>query len=542
MSGGDVTLRYLLFGEDRSASKTVHGVGKEAESTASRIGGAFASVGGKIGGELGEVLDKVGSGLEGIGEKAHGAGPKLLAAGSGLTGIGAALSFVGSHDKEAAASLKAAVEATGGSVHDYAEEIEGSVKHMENFGHSAAETKGALATLTEATQDPKKALEQMGVVADLAAAKHVSLDDAATMVAKGLNGNAKLFRQYGIELKKNKDGTVDVDGAMAQLAQRLSGQASSSVDSFRGRIDVLKTKMGDWIADVGGTVGPILTALGPILMATGAATQFLAARQEAAAAAADMETGSTVAQTVVQKAGSIAARGLAAAQWLVNAAMTANPIVLVVVALAGLVAIFIIAWKHSETFRAIVTGAFHAVQAAASAVWGWIKKNWPYLLAILTGPIGLFVAFVYKHFDDIVGFIKGMPGKIAGAAAGMWNGIRDAFRGVLNDIISWWNGLHFHIPGFHHLGVNINGFDLGVPHIPLLDAGGIVTRPTLAMLAGNSMPEAIIPLSRVGGAGLGGTTNVFHVTGALDPDAVARKIDQLLRRLNSSTGGALGYA
>lgn len=56
----------------------------------------------------------------------------------------------------------------------------------------------------------------------------------------------------------------------------------------------------------------------------------------------------------------MASKAWAAAQWLLNAAMTANPISLVIVALAALVAGIVIAYKQSTTFRDIVNGAAHA--------------------------------------------------------------------------------------------------------------------------------------------------------------------------------------
>ena len=52
----DLTLRYLLFGEDRTASKTVKGVGDAAESTASRVSGAVSRMGGAIGGDMNTIL------------------------------------------------------------------------------------------------------------------------------------------------------------------------------------------------------------------------------------------------------------------------------------------------------------------------------------------------------------------------------------------------------------------------------------------------------------------------------------------------------
>jgi TP901 family phage tail tape measure protein len=54
---------------------------------------------------------------------------------------------------------------------------------------------------------------------------------------------------------------------------------------------------------------------------------------------------------IVQTLASVKAKIMAGAQWLLNAAMSANPIGLVVTAIGGLVAGFVLAYKNSETFR-----------------------------------------------------------------------------------------------------------------------------------------------------------------------------------------------
>jgi TP901 family phage tail tape measure protein len=130
--------------------------------------------------------------------------------------------------------------------------------------------------------------------------------------------------------------------------------------------------------------------------------------------------------------------------------------------------------------------------------------------------------------------VKGAAGGIRGVASDLWSAWVDLWDGVLsrakekvnsiidviNGLIDKWNGLSFHIPGFGvdipsitvpgvgtigggHLGwggVTIDTPDIG--HIPHLAGGGIVTRPTLALI-GERGPEAVIPLSR-GAQGAGG--------------------------------------
>lgn len=247
----------------------------------------------------------------------------------------------------------------------------------------------------------------------------------------------------------------------------------------------------------------------------------------------------------------------AAVQWLLNAALSANPIALVVIGIAALVAAIVVAWKKSDTFRRIVTGAFHAVLDAAKAAWNWVKQNWPLLLAILTGPIGIAVLVIAKHWDSIkegassvFDFIKGIPAKIGGLAhlfgdagkaliGALFDGllhaggaIADFSRAIVNNIIDFLNKI---LP--HHIGIHKGPFNLDVPlfpEIPHLAAGGIVTRPTLALI-GESGPEAVVPLGR--GGRMGGDVHIT-INGALDPIAVGKQVQQALLKVKRANGGA----
>lgn len=125
----------------------------------------------------------------------------------------------------------------------------------------------------------------------------------------------------------------------------------------------------------------------------------------------------TKAWAVVAKIATGVTKAWAIVQAAFNLVMSLNPIVLVVLAIAGLVAIIILAYKHSDTFRRIVQTAFRAVQAAAAFAWNWIKKNWPLLLAVITGPIGVAVLIIVRHWDTIK--------RTAGA---LWEGLKSVFR------------------------------------------------------------------------------------------------------------------
>lgn len=89
----------------------------------------------------------------------------------------------------------------------------------------------------------------------------------------------------------------------------------------------------------------------------------------------------------------------------------------------------------------------------------------------------------------------------------IWDGVVDVIKwpinqaiGLINRLIGAWNGLSFGVGGGSFLGVSIPRLDIQTPdvgYIPYLAQGGIVTKPTLAVI-GEAGPEAVIPLNRAG--------------------------------------------
>lgn len=114
---------------------------------------------------------------------------------------------------------------------------------------------------------------------------------------------------------------------------------------------------------------------------TAAAAQGVeTAAQNAGILARGRAVVSMVAHQVASVASRVATLAWTGAQWLLNAALTANPIGIVIVAIAALVAGIIYAYNHSETFRKIVQAAWRGIQAAAKAVVDWfVNTAWPFL-------------------------------------------------------------------------------------------------------------------------------------------------------------------
>lgn len=319
-----------------------------------------------------------------------------------------------------------------------------------------------------------------------------------------------------------KDKATKVLGGVGQAFGKLGRAAASSLDGLSERTDKVATKTGVMTGALGAVGGGLklvgLEKYEGLLTTAAMGTDLVSGASDLLTLALESERvkqlagrAATIAHTVAQKGAAAAGRALTAAQWLLNAAMSANPIGLVVVAIVALIAIFVIAYKKSETFRRIVNAAFHGVLSAARATWHWIQRNWPLLLAIITGPIGVAVLAVTRNwnsikrgavgvkngivsaFNSVVHFIGGLPGRISRSSAGMWLGLYNSFRHAVNSIIGGWNRLSFRIPSIdtHIPGVGrIGGFTLSTPNLPYLARGGLIHRAGFAVV-GERGPELV---------------------------------------------------
>ena len=133
-------------------------------------------------------------------------------------------------------------------------------------------------------------------------------------------------------------------------------------------------------------------------------------------------------------------------QWAYNLAVTANPIGLIVVAIAALVIGLIYAYNHSDKFRAVVdkigatvvvvakaiwTGlvaAFHAVVGAAQAVW----KALTTAFNAVKGAISTAIGAVVGAFNTVVGAVK----TAVAAVVAVWNGIIAAISGPVGAVVN----------------------------------------------------------------------------------------------------------
>lgn len=267
---------------------------------------------------------------------------------------------------------------------------------------------------------------------------------------------------------------------------------------------------------MGGPFGGAMVVGGTAMQAAADAGDLLNVAVEGGAKLAGQAMGVVKSLGQAETYAAAAKKVSAGAQWALNAAMSANPIGLIIVGIAALVAGFILAYKKSETFREIVTGAMDGARIAI----GW----------------------VIDKGKDLVGWFTGLPSKIGHIASGLWEPIPNAAKAAFNGVAGFWNNtvgkISFSVPDWVP---KIGGKGWSVPNIPMLAQGGIVTRPTLALI-GEAGPEAVIPLNKhnTGGGDTYITLNV-QVDPTHSPEEVGKTLVEYLKAYRKS-GGIVRFA
>jgi len=187
--------------------------------------------------------------------------------------------------------------------------------------------------------------------------------------------------------------------------------------------------------------------------------------------------------------------------------------------------------KAAQAFAYVLPGALNVLGTAfgilgkflgpAIAFWTTLFKVWIAVIQTVVGvvinvvnaikgPISSIAGFFKTAFGAIAGIIGGVAAGVTGAVKGIINtviGVLNFFIGVIDTVIGGMNAVLGQIPTFGAGKIHIGT----IGKIPTLDTGGIVTKPTLAFLAMNSRPEAVVPLGSPIPGGGGGQSIVINV-------------------------------
>lgn len=113
-------------------------------------------------------------------------------------------------------------------------------------------TQGAAALLTEIGDVmPSKMAGALKASTDLAAGLGIDLDSATRLVAKAAAGHTETLGRYGIVVSDAALKTQGFDAVLEAINRQFGGQAAAAMDTYAGRVAVLKNAWGDVLEELG---------------------------------------------------------------------------------------------------------------------------------------------------------------------------------------------------------------------------------------------------------------------------------------------------
>jgi hypothetical protein len=476
--------------------------------------------------------------LEGAGAKASFAIKKAaVPAAAALVALGAGLVSA----TKAALEDAAAEELLAGSLRNSTAATDAQISAVEKWisktsvaaAVSDDELRPALDSLARGTGDITKAQDLLSIALDVSAGTGKDLGAVSDALSKAFNGQLGPLKKLDPALTKLIADGASTEEVMAALSDTFAGQAANAANTAQGKFKSFGIAMSEAKESIGAAVLPLVDKLLPALSKLATFVQENTTLIITIAAVIG-----TLAVAIIAINGAMAIyNAIQAATLAINTLLTASFSALWVasgaIVILGIVAALIALQVKFNIFGVIIDGlqvGFQKFWDFVKLVFSWISNNWPLLLAIITGPFGLAIYGIIKFKDQIIGVLQ----SVKDFALTIFDGIVGAYRAVINGILSALEGgINFVIGGLNKAldgidaaaGPFVNFGEIPRVKIPRLAEGGIVTSPTLAMIAEGGESEAVIPLSKLGNLGGGITINV---SGALDPSAVARQIRQLL--------------
>jgi hypothetical protein len=270
-----------------------------------------------------------------------------------------------------------------------------------------------------------KQLEELTpLLADYAAKTGKDLPTAAESLGKAFLGNTRALKEIGIEYTSTGDQAQDVVNIMALVRQQVGGFAEQQGKTAAGQAAILSNQFGELKEQAGEKLLPALIKVAEIGLKV---VDWMGKNQE----------------IMIPLLAVIAA--VTIAQWAWNVAMTANPIGLIIVGIAALVAAIV--WIATKTTF---------FQDVWNAAWGWIKRT-----AV-----------------DFWEWLKTLPEKIGNVFSSIANFMTWPMRTAFNMIASAWNNtigrLRWTVPSWVPF---IGGNTIAAPQLPHFHSGGVVPGP-----------------------------------------------------------------
>lgn len=360
----------------------------------------------QVNNELGKMEDqsmKAGGSIGGIDKASRIATAGLLAMGAAFAGF-AALGIKEAMDAEVIMTkLNATLTAQGINTAATRAEIDALASSFVQLGFDDEAAAASMQILIQSTGDLAKSKQLLGMAADLARAKSISLEAASQMLVKANMGAGKVFKQFGVVLDTTLPKAEATAKAMAELKNKMSGQAQKATETLTVQLAILKEQFNNAAQSVGTVLIPKIKSLvenfnkalafvkrnstafqifgGIILTVTAAVASYSLTLK--------VITIATKAWAFIQGVAKAATAALTGQQIALNGAMAINPIGLIVMAVVLLIGAFVLLWNKCEPFRKIMIEIGKVGVKAFGFLIGLIGDLATGFIKIATGPLKL---------------------------------------------------------------------------------------------------------------------------------------------------------
>lgn len=275
---------------------------------------------------------------------------------------------------------------------------------------------------------------KIAVLADTSAAtKSVqgfadAVDGSVKRAGGSLGDMSKRASESGKTTAKGFDSAAEGADRAEQRAMGFRDVMTGVQDSMSGAALIAKGDLFNGFLTLGMGVGDLASGFANLLIpALGAMKAGFIGNAVATAKA----TASSVLHKAATLAGAAVTGVLTAAQWALNVALNANPIGLVILAIVAFIAIVVLAYNKSTTFRNIVNAVGTALRNGAVAVGQFVSKA---------------LGYVRDLPSKIGGFFSNASTILMDAGRRIINGLWDGLKAVWDNVRNWFSNITSQIP------------------------------------------------------------------------------------------------
>lgn len=384
-----------------------------------------------------KVFDKVGSEADGLGKKTTGMNK---AAGLAFAAVGAAAVKFGldsvaayTESETSQAKLTDAYKRFPSLANMNIESLRGinaELGKKTRFDDDA--TASGQAVLAQFKLTGTQLRDLTPLMQDYAAKTGKTLPEAAEILGKAVLGNGKALKGIGLNLKDTGSAAGNLNQLMGGLRTQVGGFAEKEGTTAAGKTAILKNQFGELQETVGSKLAPAMAKLVDVAMKAvdwisknsdtvkvfAIGVGVLAGGVGAYNLTIGIASAATKAWSVVTAIASAVTSGWAGVQVLLNAALIANPIGLVIAGIALLIGAIVLIATKTTWFQT----AWKVMTDALGAAWQWLWNTIlaPIIRFVLNGFASITdgIAKMLDVLSNIPGFgwAKTAADKMAGAA------------------------------------------------------------------------------------------------------------------------------